>query len=52
LSLSGSILLLICFVFVPPESWARCGAPFFFGAEHVRQLGGANSLPNLMEVKG
>jgi hypothetical protein len=29
LSLSGSILLLICFVFVTPESWARFGAFFF-----------------------
>jgi hypothetical protein len=25
---------------------------FFWCAEHVRQLGGASPLPNLMEVKG
>ena len=30
----------------------RLRPPFFLCAEHVRQLGGASPLPNLMEVKG
>ena len=37
-----------------PETWVRARlstVPFFLCAEHVRQLGGASPLHNVMDVK-